>query len=132
MQRLVNVFSGQWMPQQREDNGQRSQKRADGRKHDTDFRGLVFGDQVGGQILEHILKIARARSRVISSAGHICNLLQRRFINPSAESAELPATAASTKLPTASARLTTELPAATRPAAKRLVAYKLLAAWWKV
>ena len=118
-------YSRQRMPELREDDGQRSQERANGRKHKTDFRGLVFGDQVRGQILKHILKLTRARSRVIFSAGYICNFLQRRFINPSAEpaAAKLPATAAASKLPTAAKSL---------PTAKRLVTHKLLAAIRKV
>ena len=118
------------MPEQRKDNGQRSQERTNGRKHDTDFRCRVLGDQVCRQILEHIFKLARARSRVIFSAGHIRNLLERCFVNSSTEptAAKLPATA--TEL---SAGTTAKLPASsTRLTAKRLVAYKLLAAIRKV
>ena len=38
------------MPDQRENNGHRGQERADGGKGYADFRDLVFGNQVRGEI----------------------------------------------------------------------------------
>jgi hypothetical protein len=46
------ALSGQRMPDQREEDGKRGQERAKGCKRYADFRGLVLGDQVRGEILE--------------------------------------------------------------------------------
>src|SRR5262245_34711624 len=97
------------MPHQRENDRNRGEERADGRKGNADLHDLVFRDQVGGQILEHMLQLARALGGVIATAGDVRDLFQRILVDAPAKSAAA------------------KSPAAESPAAKRLAALKLAA-----
>jgi hypothetical protein len=48
------------LPAQRKHHRQGRQQRACRREKYADLAGLVFGDQVGGQLLEHVLQFVRA------------------------------------------------------------------------
>src|SRR5665811_1186830 len=104
------------MPHHREHNRQRGEYSTNGSKQDTDFNGFMFGDQIGRQVLKDVLQFPCAGSRIISAAGHACDLSQRSFVYSAPEST------ASELLPSASAKLT---------AAGLPVVQELLAAIWE-
>ncbi len=93
----------------------------------------MLRDQIRWEILENILQLASARRRVIGSAGHIGNLLERGLINSTAEptaakSTAKPAAAEPSAAKSAATETATPKPAASKLSAKRFTTLKLRAA----
>src|SRR5574341_1578921 len=80
---LWRMFSGQWMPEEGEQDGDGSHQRSHGCEHHTDLRSLMPGDQVCGQTLENALKLRGALSGIILSIGHGRDLLEGILVNAS-------------------------------------------------
>src|SRR5215216_2047320 len=69
------------MPPQRKQHGKDGDEGSNGSKERCDLNRLARADEIGGKILEHILKLVCARSGIVCPTRKIGNLLQSRFID---------------------------------------------------
>src|SRR5204863_9763627 len=75
------------MPVQRKPDGSRRQQRPYRRESETDLGDFVLHYQIGRQVLENVLKLARALRRVVGRIGFGRDQFQCVLVNASAEPA---------------------------------------------
>ena len=77
----------QWPPQHRKPDADDRQQRPNPGEKYAHILYIMFDDNISWQIGENTLQFAPTLRRIIHSARHISDLLQRGFINPPPETA---------------------------------------------